>query len=90
MSDTDPKQVKLTKAMIYARTYGLTRDDRLELAEILLRRDVASWKDLDENQLVRLLDALEGFALVNHLRTTRNRTDPSPPSSTPSHQTSLT
>lgn len=64
--------------MIYARHYEMTREDRLELAEILLRRDVRSWKDLDENQLVRLLDALEGFALINHIRISRNRSDPNP------------
>lgn len=60
---------KFTKAMGYARTYGLDRDDRLSLASTLLWRDVTSWKDLTEDDLVRLLDCLEGFCLVSHLMT---------------------
>lgn len=70
MSDdrVDPRVVKMRKALKYAHDFGLDRDDRLSLAEVLLRRDVASWKDLSEDQLVRLLDALEGYALVRHLR----------------------
>ena len=63
----EPRIVKLRKAMQYADRYGLDRDDRLHLAEVLLRRDVTSWKQLSEPDLVRLLDALEGFALINHL-----------------------
>jgi hypothetical protein len=61
-------EVKRRKAMLYADTYQLTRDDRIELARVLLWRDITSWKDLDEAQLDRLLDALEGYALVSHLR----------------------
>lgn len=64
----DPRVVKMRKAMKYAHDYGLSRDDRLGLAEVLLRRDVTSWTELSEDQLVRLLDALEGYALVAHLR----------------------
>lgn len=59
---------KRTKALDYARRYGLTREDRISLAETLLWRDVDSWKSLTEDELVRLLDALEGYALITHLR----------------------
>lgn len=58
----------MTKAMSYARRYNLTREDRLQLAEVLLWRDVASWKTLSEPELCRVLDALEGYALITHLR----------------------
>jgi len=54
-------------AFTLADEIGLTRDDRLDLAEILLRRDVASWSDLDEAELSRLLDALHGWIYVNAL-----------------------
>ena len=46
---------------------GLTDEERLELASYLLRRDVASWKELDDGQILRLLDALEGWHLVGQL-----------------------
>lgn len=51
-----------------AAEYGLDRDDRLSLAQMLLHRDVTSWKDLDDAQVCRVLDALEGAQLVGHLR----------------------
>ena len=61
--------VKFTKAMGYARRFGLSRDDRLAFAEVLLWRDVASWKDLSEEDLVRVLDAFEGYVLITFLHT---------------------
>lgn len=63
------RATKFSKAMQYAKTYGLDRDERLSLASTLLWRDVTSWKDLSEDDLVRLLDAMEGFALLTHLLT---------------------
>lgn len=51
--------------------YNLSREERIDLAEILLRRDVASWKDLDVHELGRIVDALLGHALVSHLIRTR-------------------
>ena len=71
MNAPDSVTVKRRKAMAYAKTYGLSRQDRLDLAEIILRRDVTSWKDLDDDQLTRVLDSLEGFALISHLRSTQ-------------------
>lgn len=47
---------------------GLDRDDRIDLAEIMLNRDVPSFLDLDESEVCRLLDALRGWAFVQHLR----------------------
>jgi hypothetical protein len=68
IDDEDRRRTKLTKAMTYARRYELDRDDRLQLAQVLLWRDITSWKDLTEEQLTRILDCMEGYALINHLR----------------------
>lgn len=57
----------LRKAFGYASRYRLSPQDRIDLAEMLLWRDVSSWNDLGQDELVRLLDSLEGFALVSHL-----------------------
>lgn len=64
---TDTFEAKRRKAHMLADELGFTRADRLELAEILLRRDVSSWKQLDESQYDRLLDAFEGWGLIGHL-----------------------
>lgn len=43
------------------------REERLELAQFLLRRDVTSYSELDDAQRSRLLDALEGWQLISAL-----------------------
>ena len=66
--------------MALARHIGLSRDERMELARVLLWRDVTSWKTLDEGQVNRMLDALEGWEKVDWLlrhRTGRS-SDPEP------------
>ena len=55
------------KLFALSDTFGLTRDERLELACYLLRRDITSWKDLNDHQVCRLLDALEGTELLLQL-----------------------
>lgn len=50
---------------------GLTRDERLHLAEYLLRRDISSFDQLDELQVCRLLDAIEGKELIDELEAQR-------------------
>lgn len=55
------------KAMHYCDLYGLERSERLELSEMILRRDITSWTQLDDAEMTRVLDALEGFGLVAHL-----------------------
>jgi hypothetical protein len=59
------------KLMMVAREIGLTRDDRLELASYILRRDITTWRTLDDGQVWRLLDALEGHCLVEQLLSMR-------------------
>lgn len=62
------RRVKFIKAMDYARRFGLTRDDRLALSEMMLWRDVDSWKTLTEDELTRMLDAFEGYSLITFLQ----------------------
>jgi hypothetical protein len=50
---------------------GLSREERIELAQIMLRRDITSWKQLDDDQIVRMLDALEGYEKVKFLLESR-------------------
>ena len=55
------------KAMKYAKEYHLTREERIGLAEVILCREVESWKTLSEEDYVRVLDALDGFHYIAHL-----------------------
>lgn len=44
--------------------FRLLRGDRLEVATVILNRNVDSYSDLDARELSRLRDAFEGAALV--------------------------
>jgi hypothetical protein len=46
---------------------GLTDSERIELAQVMLRRDITSWKQLDDVQVLRMLDVLEGYEKVRWL-----------------------
>jgi len=50
---------------------GLTRDERIEISRVILWRNIVSWKNLDDAQVDRMLDVLEGFAVVNWTLTNR-------------------
>jgi hypothetical protein len=63
--------VRRRKLFALADEFGLTRDERLELASTILWRDITSWAQLDDDQVVRLLDALEGAEKVIHILSTR-------------------
>lgn len=69
---TNP-EARRRKLHMVAKQIGLTRDERIELAEYILRRDITSYRQLDDSQVIRLLDALEGFELVVHLLSARQR-----------------
>lgn len=64
---TDGQSPRRRKLFAVARGLGLRDDERIELAQYLLRRDITSWKDLTEEQVCRLLDACEGYELVSTL-----------------------
>lgn len=60
------------KLMLLARSeIGLTDDERHELGEYLLRRDLRSWSELEPHQVNRLLDACEGYLLIDALKRLR-------------------
>lgn len=63
---------QLRKLFLVAKELGLTKDERLELSCYLLRRDIISWEQLDDGQVLRLLDAFEGFRLVSALMLLRS------------------
>lgn len=70
-TNTEPQTVKRIQAYALATECGLTRQDRIDLAEMLLKRDCVSWKSLSENEIGRLVDAMQGFAYVHFLLTQR-------------------
>lgn len=70
--------------MKVSREQGMTRDERLELASYILRRDITTWKTLSDEQVWRLLDALEGHELRSQqdaMRPPSLRTTPASPDS---------
>lgn len=54
---------------VLANHIGLSDDDRHALTEVVLRTDEPSWATLTDEQVCRMLDTLEGFILVDYLRT---------------------
>lgn len=57
-------EARRRKLWVLADELELTRDERMEITRALLWRDITSWKQLSEDQVNRLLDALEGAHLV--------------------------
>jgi hypothetical protein len=55
------------KMHVYSDQIGLTDEERIDFAQVFLRRDITSWSQLDDAQVGRILDALEGFLLVGEL-----------------------
>ena len=53
----------------------LTREERMELASYILRRDITTWKSLTDEQRWRLLDAIEGYHLITTLLEQRSGVD---------------
>jgi hypothetical protein len=61
-------EAKRRKAWVLAHEIELDRDQRLELASYMLRRDITSWKHLEAAQVERMLDAMEGYQLICQLK----------------------
>lgn len=59
------------KLFVYADALGMSREERIDLAEFVLRRDITSWKQLDDTQVLRLLDCFEGHALITWMLSQR-------------------
>lgn len=73
MSDDDRGQEasRYRKCMMLFKRLNLSREERLSFASTLLWRDVETFNDLSDGEIGRILDALEGFALLSHLLSTR-------------------
>lgn len=67
MSDGGSQSLARKKLHQRCDELGFTRDERLEWACYALRRDITSFSDLDEAQVLRLLDQVEGFELLSAL-----------------------
>lgn len=57
-------EARRKKLFVLRDELGLTDEERIEFTQYLLRRDITSWTQLDDAQVDRLLDALEGAKLV--------------------------
>lgn len=55
------------KLFVYADTFSLTREERIDIAEMVLRRDVNSWNSLIDDEVKKLLECFESYLLVRHL-----------------------
>lgn len=72
-SDSDPPPAGLMRRVFaLCNALGLERDERIELAEMLLGRDIDSYKRLVHYDAVRLVDAMVGFGLVSALKDLRD------------------
>lgn len=76
MSDPDdpwgePSLPQRRRAFASADRAGLTRAERIELAEMVLKKDVTTWDALTEKDFGRLCDALDGWAFVTALHALR-------------------
>ena len=76
MGEDEGPEKRRRKLYMLAKQIGLSDDERHALAEYLLRRDITSWKQLDDAQVCRLLDAIEGWHLISELEAQRT---PAPP-----------
>lgn len=81
-----PPEARRRKLFVLAGEIGLDRDQRLAFAEYLLRRDIISWRHLDDEQVVRVLDGLEGYQLISELKRQMVYADPTNNDSTTSAQ----
>lgn len=70
-NDIDGCERMRRKLWVLTKELELDDDMRLELASYLLRRDILSWKNLEPEQIARLLDALEGYQLITQLKAMR-------------------
>lgn len=73
MPDATPDmlEARRRKLFVLAKEATLTRDERIELSKAILWRDITSWRDLDDDQVRRMLDALEGFEKVRWILANR-------------------
>lgn len=75
MSDVDAAEARRRKLFALSKEiFGndeRARHERLELACYLLRRDITTFKGLEDAQVSRLLDAMEGWQMIDVLLSMR-------------------
>ena len=73
--DVDAVEARRRKMMMLCKEiFGddeRARNERIELAEYLLRRDVPTFSGMPDAEVRRLLDALEGYQMVDVLLSLR-------------------
>jgi hypothetical protein len=67
----DAVEARRRKLMMLAKEITLTDEERWELAEYLLHRDVTTWSTLNDAERCRLLDACEGYQYIDVLLSLR-------------------
>lgn len=73
VDDAVPEAAEARRRKLFAicAEIGLTRDERHQLSEMLLHRDITTWATLEDADRCRLLDALEGYMLIDVLLSLR-------------------
>lgn len=71
--DGMPTTKQLQRLQVLAKACALSREERLDLAYVLLGRELKSWNELTLREAQRISDALEGFAYVAHLQAEQGR-----------------
>ena len=67
----EPSDAMRRALFALANEVQLNRQDRLDLAELVLDRDIESWSDLTYDEALKLLTSMNGYLWVRHLRTRR-------------------
>jgi hypothetical protein len=70
-SETGTPAARRKKLFAQADLVGLDRDERIELARVILHRDITSWSNLAPEQVDRMLDVFEGYEKISWLLANR-------------------
>lgn len=71
----DARRKQMAAVFRICEVFSLSRGDRIELATVLLDRNVESYNHLSLQELQRVRDALEGAVLVCTFQMERKRGD---------------
>lgn len=61
------------KLMMLTKRLRLDRQERLDLSSVILCRDITTWSGLPDTDVVRLLDAYEGYLLLTEIARQKGR-----------------
>ena len=63
----EPQSDLRRKAYTVAKEIGLTRTQRIELSNLVMTYDHASWSELSEEDLARVVDAMCGYVFITYV-----------------------